>query len=90
MHSIPKRSNHENFKIHSADNWMAYITVSLVYSILSLIYVIVLGLRAPHSLMVLFLIQITILFKNDLLIPTEHCLVIYQISLYNQDSIQYQ
>ncbi|AIF58096.1 hypothetical protein CKL83_04635 [Bacillus anthracis] len=61
VHSIPKRSNHENFKIHSPYNWMAYITISLVCSILSLISVIVLGLRAPHSPMVLFLIQITIL-----------------------------
>lgn len=63
VHSISKRSNHENFKIHSPYNRMAYITVFLVYIILSLIYVIVLDPRAPHTLMVLFLIQITILFK---------------------------
>ncbi|ABA46519.1 hypothetical phage protein [Wbetavirus gamma53] len=63
VHSIPKRSNHENFKIHSADNWMACITINLVYNILSLIPVIVLGLRAPHSPTALFLIQITILLS---------------------------
>ncbi|PWN69808.1 hypothetical protein CV717_26755 [Bacillus cereus] len=65
-----KRSIHENFKIHSPYNWMACITINLVYNILSLIPVIVLDLRVPHSPTVLFLIQITILLKtlNELLL----------------------
>ncbi|PFC69925.1 hypothetical protein CN290_28515 [Bacillus cereus] len=63
VHPIFKRSNYESFKIHSPYNWMACITNNLIYNILSLIPVIVLGLRAPHSPTVLFLIQITILLK---------------------------
>lgn len=63
VHSIPKRSNHENFKIHSPYHWMACITLNLVHRILLLIFVIVLDLRASLESVVLFLIQITILFK---------------------------
>ncbi|OOR23186.1 hypothetical protein BW893_27555 [Bacillus wiedmannii] len=73
VHSIPKRRNYESFKIHSPYNWMACITITLVCSILSLTPVIVLGLRAPHST-ALFLIQITILFKN----PPNSCLQMFQ------------